>query len=89
MFDSGEIEIKQTKDGAMLISQTRSGAKVHLSKIKKEEENLIKDIEKKWQNKKTNEIVDFTHKQFPYLYALDNEIVSYGLFTQENPDEIY
>ncbi len=89
MFDSGEIEIEQTKDGAMLISQTRSGAKVHLSKIKKAEEKLIVDIEKKWQDKKTNEIVDFTHKQFPYLYAQENEIVSYGLFTQENPDEIY
>ena len=89
MFDRGEINITQTKDGAMLISQTRSGAKVDLSKINKEEEGLIKDIEKKWKGKKTNEIVDFAHKQFPYLFAKDNEIVSYGLFTQENPDEIY
>lgn len=89
MFDSGEIYIEQTKDGAMFISETRSGAKIHLSKVNKEEEKLIKNIERKWQNKKTNEIVDFTHKQLPYLYAQDNEIVSYGLFTQENPDEIY
>lgn len=89
MFDNGEINIAQTKDGAMIISQTRSGAKVDLSKISKEEERLIKNIEKKWQNKKTSEIVNFTHKQFPYLYAQDNEVVSYGLFTQENPDEIY
>lgn len=89
MFDNGEIAIDQTKDGAMLISQTRSGAKISLFKINKEEEKLIKNIEKKWQNKKTNEIVDFTHKQLPYLYAMDNEVVSYGLFTQENPDEIF
>ncbi|MEK7117826.1 MAG: helix-turn-helix domain-containing protein [Patescibacteria group bacterium] len=89
MFDNGEIDITQTKDGAMLLSQTRNGAKVDLLKIDKEEEKLIKNIEKKWRSKKTAEIVDFTHKQFPYLYAVDNEIVSYGLFTQENPDEIY
>lgn len=89
MSDDGEIEITQTEDGAMLISQTRSGAKIDLSEINKEEEKLIKNIEKKWQNKKTNEIVDFTHKQLPYLYAMDNEVVSYGLFTQENPDEIF
>lgn len=89
MFDKGEINITQTKDGAMLISQTRSGAKIDLSEINKKEEELIKDIEKKWQGKKTNEIVDFTHKQLPYLYAEDNEVVSYGLFTQEDPDEIY
>lgn len=89
MSDNGEIGIEQTEDGAMLISQTRSGAKVSLSGINKEEEKLIKNIEQKWKGKKTAEIVDFTHKQFPYLYAQDNEIVSYGLFTQENPDEIY
>ncbi len=89
MFDKGEIDITQTKDGAMLISQTRSGAKIDLFKINKKEEELIENIEKKWKDKKTNEIVDFTHKQLPYLYAQDNEIVSYGLFTQENPDEIY
>jgi len=89
MSDNGEIRIEQTEDGAMLISQTRSGAKVDLSGINKEEEKLIKNIEHKWKGKKSAEIVDFTHKQFPYLYAKDNEIVSYGLFTQENPDEIY
>ena len=89
MFDKGEINITQTKDGAMLISQTRSGAKVDLSEINKKEEELIENIEKKWKGKKTNEIVDFTHKQLPYLYAEDNEVVSYGLFTQEDPDEIY
>lgn len=89
MSDGGEIQITQTEDGAMLISQTRSGAKVDLPAISKEEEKLIKNIEEKWKGKKTAEIVNFTHKQFPYLYAQDNEIVSYGLFTQENPDEIY
>ncbi|MEK7172537.1 MAG: type II toxin-antitoxin system antitoxin SocA domain-containing protein, partial [Patescibacteria group bacterium] len=89
MFDKGEINITQTKDGAMLISQTRSGAKIDLSEINKKEEELIGNIEKKWKGKKTNEIVDFTHKQLPYLYAEENEVVSYGLFTQEDPDEIY
>ena len=89
MFDSGEIQIENREDGAMLISETRSAAKIDLSKINPEEEKLIHSIEKKWKGKKTAEVVNFTHKQFPYLYAQDNEIVSYGLFTQENPDEIF
>ena len=38
MFDNGEIQIDNRKDGAMIISQTRSGAKVDLSKINKEED---------------------------------------------------
>lgn len=89
MSDKGEISIEQTKDGAMLISQTRSGEKIKLNKVNVEEGKLIKKIEKKWKGKKTAEIVDFTHKQLPYLYAMENEVVSYGLFTQENPDEIF
>ncbi len=89
MCDSGEIAMTQTKEGAMLIAQTRSGAKTNLSKINAAEEKLMKNIAKKWGGSKTAEIVDFTHKQFPYLYAQDNEMVSYELFTQENPDEIY
>ncbi len=89
MFDSGEIQIDNREDGAMLISQTRSGQKIDLSKISKEEQKLIENIEKKWKGKKTAEVVDFTHKQFPYLFCQDNDLVSYNIFTQENPDEIF
>lgn len=89
MVDKGEIQITQTPEGAMLISQTRSGAKIPLTKVSKEEDVLMSKIHTKWEGKKTNEIVDFTHKQLPYMYAMENEIVSYGLFTQENPDEIF
>lgn len=89
MLEKGEVDIDTTKDGAMLVSQTRSGAKTHISMLGEEEKKLIKDIEKKWKNKKTVEVVDFTHKQFPYLFAQDNEVVSYALFTQEDPDDIY
>lgn len=89
MADKGEIAITHTEEGAMLISQTRSGSKVDLLALSSGEDALINQISEKWKGKKTNEIVDFTHKQLPYLYAKDNEIVSYGLFTQEDPDEIY
>lgn len=89
MFDSGEIEIDNREDGAMIVSQTRSGEKIELSKITKEQDKLIKDIEKKWQGKKTAEVVDYTHKQLPFMFACDNEIVSYDVFTQEDPDKIF
>jgi transcriptional regulator with XRE-family HTH domain len=89
MFDSGEISIEQKTEGAMIISETRSGAKIHLNKIKSAENNLIKKINTKWKDKKTSEIVDFTHKQMPFLFANENEIVSYDIFGQENPDEIF
>ncbi len=89
LLDKGEIGVTQTKDGAMLISQTRSGAKIDLSALSQKEKMLIGKIDKKWKGKKTSEIVDFTHKQFPYLFAKDNEVVSYALFTKEDPTEIF
>lgn len=89
LYENGQIEIEQTKDGAMLISQTRSGAKNVLSQIQTEESELIKNIGKKWEGKKTKEIVEFTHNQLPYLCANENEIISLGLITQEDPHEYY
>src|SRR3989344_5795372 len=89
MFDGGEISIEQTENGAMLVSQTRSGAKADLSEISKQESKLIENINEKWKGKRTADIVTFTHKQMPYLFAEDNDLVSYEVFGQENPDDIY
>ena len=89
MFDAGEISIEQTEGGAMLVSQTRSGAKADVSQISKEEARLIENINEKWKGKRTDDIVTFTHKQMPYLFAEDNDLVSYEVFGQENPDDIY
>jgi len=73
----------------MLISQTRAGDKKALSEINKEESKLITNISNKWKGKKTKEIVEFTHNQFPYLCANENDIITLGLITQENPHEYY
>lgn len=89
MFDAGEISIEPTEHGAMLVAETRSGAKAKLSEISKEESKLIENINEKWRGKRTTDIVTFTHKQMPYMFAEDNDIVSYEVFGQENPDDIY
>lgn len=89
MSDAGEIYVKNTNNGAMLVSETRAGAKETLSQISKKENSLIRDIDKKWKGKRTKEIVKFTHRQMPYIFAEDNDIVSYEVFGQEDPDDIY
>jgi len=89
LFELGQIEITPTEDGAMLISETRNGAKVSLSEINNEEEKLIKNISSKWIGKNTQEIVTFTHNQLPYAICSDNEIIPYELITQENPEDVY
>ena len=89
LFEMGQIEITPTDDGAMLISETRSGAKVSLSEINNDEEKLIKNISRKWRGRNTQEIVTFTHNQLPYAICSDNEIIPYELITQENPEDVY
>ncbi|MEK7128694.1 MAG: helix-turn-helix domain-containing protein [Patescibacteria group bacterium] len=89
LYENGQIEIEHTKDGAMIVSETRAGAKKDLSEINKEEGRLISDIGDKWKGRKTKEIVEFTHNQLPYLCAKEDDIITLGLITQENPNEYY
>jgi len=90
MFEDGLIDIDTiSKDGAFLIFQTETGKFEKLSALESNEKSLIKKIAKKWKDRNTQEIVKFTHSQLPYLICEDNEIIPYGLITQENPDHVY
>lgn len=89
MADAGEIAIDFKEEGAMHVSQTATGARHRLTEITSDEETLMQEINEKWKGRKTAEIVTYTHKQMPYMFAEDNEIVSYEIFGQENPDEIF
>ena len=90
LFEEGAIDIDNTtKDGAFLISQTRSGAREELTELNEIEKKLVNDISIKWKGKRTQDIIKFTHDQLPYLICENNEIIPYGLITQENPDHVY
>ena len=58
-------------------------------KISLDEMNLLKKIAKKWKNKNTQEIVEFTHQQLPRMICYDKEIIPYDLITQEEVDNVY
>jgi transcriptional regulator with XRE-family HTH domain len=90
--EEGKIIIDcKNSDGKemLIISESDSNYKQKLGNISADEIALMKDIYKKWKDKKTAEIVNFTHNQLPYLMADDEEIVSYALITQEDPHEVY
>ena len=90
LFEEGFIDIDNTtREDAFLISQTRSGERENLSELNTEEKKLIREISVKWRDKRTQDIVKFTHDQLPFLICEDNEIIPYGLITQENPDHVY
>lgn len=89
LYEEGMIEIKQTDDGAMIVSLVPHVKKKELTFLSRAELVLIGNIQDKWKNKKTKEIVNFTHNQLPYLCAEDNSIINLGLITQEDPHEYY
>ena len=58
-------------------------------KLSEDEMNLLQKIAKKWKNKDTKDIVNFTHKQLPWMLCEDKEIIPYDLITQEEADNVY
>lgn len=72
-----------------LVSESESNKNEKINTISKEENNLMKDIAGKWKDKRTQEIVNFTHNQLPYTLCRDNELIPYELITQEDPDMVY
>lgn len=61
------------------------------------EYDLLSDNNKKcldeicelWKDKRTAEIVEFTHQQKPWMACRDGEIIPYSLIIQEDPDNVY
>ena len=87
--NAGKIVIDRKKDGVLLVKESEGNKKQILSALNVKEKALIKAINKNWRNKKTEEIVNFTHNQMPYFLCRDNEIIPYELITQENRDNVY
>lgn len=90
--DDGKIVIDHKKDEdkeIYLISESDSNINEKINTLTKEELALMEKIAAKWKNKKTKEIVNFTHNQLPYFLCRDNEIIPYELITQEDPDKVY
>jgi transcriptional regulator with XRE-family HTH domain len=87
--EEGRIDRDNKNSDVILISENKGSKKEKLSKIKKEELDLIKKITQKWQDKKTREIVNFTHGQLPYKLCSPDEIIPYELIIQEDPEYVY
>ncbi len=89
---SGKIMIeRKTSDDKdiLLVSETEMNSNEHLHKMGTAETEMIKKIAHKWKDKKTSDIVNFTHNQLPYFLCRENELIPYELITQEDPDKVY
>ncbi|MCX6756299.1 MAG: helix-turn-helix domain-containing protein [Candidatus Nomurabacteria bacterium] len=88
----GKITIEHKNDDGkemFLISESDSNKNEKIETLSKEENTLMKKIAEKWKDKKTQEIVNFTHNQLPYFLCRDNELIPYELITQEDEKLVY
>ncbi|HEY4520399.1 MAG TPA: type II toxin-antitoxin system antitoxin SocA domain-containing protein [Candidatus Paceibacterota bacterium] len=86
--EEGKITVDHKGD-AMLVSLGAGSTKDNSSLLNKGELGLIQMISSKWKNKRTQEIVTFTHSQLPYTLCGPDEAIPYELITQEDPDNVY
>jgi hypothetical protein len=62
-----------------------------------QEDNLLSASEKRlmdkicsfWEDKRTSEVVNFTHEQKPWKACRDGEYIPYSLIIQEDPHHVY
>lgn len=86
LYDKGKINIKPL-DYALIISPTT--IEHEENQLSEEEKDLMDKICVFWKDKRTSEIVNFTHEQKPWKMCRDGEYIPYSLITQEDPDHVY
>ena len=92
LVNDGKIVIEPTTEGEkniFLISESTSNKNEKITTISPDEKALMEKIAKKWKDKNTQDIVNFTHNQLPYTICRDNEVIPYELITQEDADKVY
>ena len=86
LYDKGKINIVPL-DIALMICPTTIEKEENL--LSDEEKNLLTKICTYWKDKRTNEIVNFTHEQKPWKMCRDGEYIPYSLIVQEDPNHVY
>ena len=90
--EAGKIVVERKNENGkemFLISESESNKNEKIQDLSNEELKLMSKIGKKWKDKKTNEIVNFTHNQLPYAICRPDEIIPYELITQEDPEMVF
>ena len=90
--EAGKIVIDHKNENGkemFLVGESESNKNEKIKTLLPEEKALMEKIAKKWKNKKTQEIVNFTHNQLPYTLCRADEIIPYELITQEDPEMVF
>lgn len=87
LYQTGKIEIKPIERAQVVCARTREADTFDL--LNDDELSLIKEICDQWKDRRTEEIVNFTHEQLPWKLCRDGEFIPYELIIQEDPDHVF
>lgn len=89
MHLEGELHIDTLEEGAQMLTLSKSVNPKEYDFLSKEEKSLIDKICDKWKDASSQELVNFTHKQKPWMACRNNEVIPYDLILQEDPDNVF
>lgn len=87
LTDNKQVAISTSAKGAIMISHVEDVPPTY--GLSKQEIALMQAVCKKWKDKNTIDIVNFTHNQLPWKLCGENELIPYELIIQEDPDHVY
>lgn len=89
MYEKGDIHIDILDEGAQMISLSKSLNAKAIVNLSDEEKKEIDEVCNKWKDANSNELVNFTRNQKPWMACRPNEIIPYNLILQEDPDHVF
>ena len=87
LYYKGKINITPKEKAKIVSSSSRE--QDNFDRLSKDELGLIQKICEAWKDKRTEEIVNFTHEQLPWRSCRDGEFIPYELIIQEEPDHVF
>ena len=85
LHERGKINIESIGDALII----RSTSKQEIYVLSDDDIKLIDKIINYWKDKRTAEIVNFTHEQKPWKACREGEYIPYSLIIQEEPNHVY
>lgn len=87
LHQTGKIEIKPVEQAQVICPRTREVDS--FDKLSSAEIDLIQEVCEQWKDRRTEEIVNFTHEQKPWQACRDGEFIPYELIIQEDPAHVF
>ena len=89
MLINGELHMECLTEGAQMLYLSKSVNPSKFALLTDIEKDEIDRICNKWKDVNSQELVNFTHNQKPWMACRPNEQIPYDLILQEDPDNVF